>query len=81
MWTSRETRGRYPIEWTVRVPTLGLEAAVSTKLAKQEIVGNGSLSPSYWEGAIDAIGLKQGDSLFASGYLEMTGYAGAPLLQ
>jgi predicted secreted hydrolase len=80
IWTSSDTGGRYPIEWTIRVPSLGLEAAVTSKLAKQEIVGHGAPTPSYWEGAIDAIGLKQGDSLFASGYLEMTGYAGAPLL-
>jgi len=79
-WTSPNTAGRYPIEWTIHIPSLGLEASVATKLANQEIAGKGELIPSYWEGAIDAIGVKQGDSLFASGYLEMTGYAGAPML-
>ena len=80
IWTSPDTGGHYPVEWTVRIPSLGLEAAVATKLVKQEIAGKGTLIPSYWEGAIDAIGVKQGNSLFASGYLEMTGYAGAPPL-
>jgi predicted secreted hydrolase len=77
-WTSPETHGRYPIEWTIRIPSLGLEAAIDTKLRNQELAGSGSLIPSYWEGAIDAIGVKGNDSLFGSGYLEMTGYAGGP---
>ncbi|HLH42942.1 MAG TPA: lipocalin-like domain-containing protein [Bryobacteraceae bacterium] len=81
VWTSPDTGGRYPVEWAIRVPSLGLEASVAAKLAKQEIAGKGTPIPSYWEGAIDAIGRKQGDSLFASGYLEMTGYAGARPLQ
>jgi predicted secreted hydrolase len=80
IWTSPGTGGHYPVEWTIRIPSLGLEAAVATKLVKQEIAGNGAQIPSYWEGAVDAIGVKQGNSLFASGYLEMTGYAGAPPL-
>ncbi|HEX5431924.1 MAG TPA: lipocalin-like domain-containing protein [Bryobacteraceae bacterium] len=76
IWTSPSTHGRYPIEWTVRIPSLGIEAVIATRLPQQEMSG----TAPYWEGAVDAIGVKEGGSLMGSGYLEMTGYAGrAPL--
>jgi len=78
-WTSRATGAAYPITWMVRVPSLKIEAAVSTRLAQQELAGS-AITPPYWEGAIKAIGTIGGNSLVGSGYLEMTGYAGpAPL--
>jgi len=77
-WTSPSTHGAYPISWTVRVPSLGIDAAVSTRLPQQEL--SGSITPPYWEGAVKAIGIHGSQPLTASGYLEMTGYAGpAPL--
>jgi predicted secreted hydrolase len=79
-WTSPETHARYPIEWSIRVPSLSLDASLTTRLPQQELAAKSSNGTSYWEGAVDAIGTKQGNSLIASGYLEMTGYAGkAPL--
>ncbi len=36
-WTSAATGGRYPVEWTIVVPSLGFKAAVRTPLARQEI--------------------------------------------
>jgi predicted secreted hydrolase len=71
-WTSPRTGGRYPLRWTLRVPSLGIEVTTTTRLREQEIVGTMGASPAYWEGAIDIRGTRQG-----SGYLEMTGYAGA----
>ena len=75
-WTSPATHAQYPIEWKIRIPGLHVEAAIATRLPQQEIPGTGAAIPSYWEGAIDAIGIKQGGPLMGSGYLEMTGYAG-----
>lgn len=81
VWTSPSTHGAYPIEWTLRVPSLGIDAAVSTKLPQQELAGS-AITPPYWEGAIKAIGTHGTNSLVGSGYLEMTGYAGpAPLAE
>jgi len=61
---------RYPIEWTVRVPSLGIDVRITTRLPQQEVES----SPNrYWEGAVDIAGTHHG-----SGYLEMTGYA-APM--
>lgn len=75
-WTSPKTGGRYPIEWHIRVPSLGLDAAITTPLAQQELAGKTSSSPSYWEGSIDIAATKNGHSINGLGYLEMTGYAG-----
>jgi predicted secreted hydrolase len=56
----------YPIEWKIRVPSLSLDLAVSTRLPQQELKGMNT----YWEGAVEVTGSRTG-----SGYLEMTGYA------
>lgn len=72
-WTSPQTKGVYPIRWHVTIPKLGIDAAVSTPLANQEMAGK--IGPSYWEGAIDVDGKRGGGGLHGVGYLEMTGYA------
>jgi predicted secreted hydrolase len=71
-WTSGATGGRYPVEWTIEVPSLDFKAAVRTPLASQEITG----TTNYWEGAIDIDGTRLGKRQAGVGYLEMTGYAG-----
>ena len=79
-WLSPETGGRYPIEWTIRVIPLGIDLGLRTRLPKQEMTGETRAAPSYWEGAIECSGTKGGRSAKATGYLEMTGYAGPPPL-
>lgn len=76
VWTSPDTGARYPIEWTVRIPSLGIEAALTTPLPQQELTAKVPGSPAYWEGAIDISGTKNHRPLQGTGYLEMTGYAG-----
>jgi predicted secreted hydrolase len=71
-WTSPATRGTYPIEWTVRVPSAGIDLEVRTRLDDQELVGTSKAAPVYWEGAVDITGTHRGH-----GYVELTGYAGA----
>ena len=60
---------RYPVEWTVRVPSLGIDAELTTPLPQQELESKQS---RYWEGAVEIGGTRRG-----SGYVEMTGYAAA----
>jgi predicted secreted hydrolase len=66
-WTSPQTGGNYPVEWTIRIPRLGIDAVIGTALPQQEMTG----ITNYWEGAISVSGTRKG-----VGYLEMTGYAG-----
>lgn len=60
---------QYPVEWTVRVPSLGIDVKLTTRLPNQELDNSQN---RYWEGAIEIEGTRRG-----RGYLEMTGYAGA----
>ncbi|MDZ4798774.1 MAG: lipocalin-like domain-containing protein, partial [Bryobacteraceae bacterium] len=62
----------YPVEWTLRVPSLRIDVQVRTRLKNQELAGKYGALPTYWEGAIEVSGSHRG-----VGYLEMTGYAGA----
>jgi predicted secreted hydrolase len=72
-WTSAQTKASYPLRWHVSVAKLGIELNVTTPLREQELVAN--YGPSYWEGAVDVDGQRQGRALRGVGYLEMTGYA------
>ncbi len=56
----------YPIEWNIRVPSLGIDVNATTRLPQQELK---TRQNSYWEGAIEINGSRRG-----AGYLEMTGY-------
>jgi predicted secreted hydrolase len=73
-WASSKTGASYPIGWQVAVPSLGLSLEVSTRLAEQEMTGDGRVSPNYWEGAIEISGTHRGAAVKGVGYLEMTGY-------
>jgi len=54
--------GKYPIEWRIRVPSLGVDVTCKAVLPNQQL-------RNYWEGAVDYSGTQTG-----AGYLEMTGY-------
>jgi predicted secreted hydrolase len=58
---------KYPVEWTVRVPSLGIAVETATRLPQQEL---DSQRNPYWEGSVEIAGSRRG-----SGYVEMTGYA------
>ncbi len=73
-WSSPETGGRYPIEWKVAVPKLGLELDCRTSLLTQEVVSPRQIGPNYWEGAVDYEGVFGDKRVTGVGYLEMTGY-------
>lgn len=72
-WKSSASGGRYPIGWRVELPNQGLTFEVRGAVENQEL----SLGPiTYWEGAIDATGTRNGQATEGRGYLELTGYAG-----
>lgn len=74
-WTSPETKGVYPVRWSIGVPSLNIEAEVAARLLQQELAGAKRAVGAYWEGAIEVAGTRQGSPLHGVGYLEMTGYA------
>ena len=77
-WTSPGTNARYPVEWRVNVPGEGLDLAVRPVLDAQEMSG-ARTGVSYWEGAIEIDGTRNGKPITGRGYLEMTGYSGRAL--
>lgn len=66
-WTSPRTHARYPVRWTIEIPSMNLQLECRAKLPDQEL--DTSRGAKYWEGAVDYSGSSRG-----VGYLEMTGY-------
>ncbi len=74
-YLSPATKASYPIAWRVTIPSLALDVQITTPLPSQEMTASSEAGLSYWEGAIDIAGTRQGAPLRGVGYLEMTGYA------
>lgn len=73
-WRSPDSGARYPIGWTIAVPSLDLQLSERTALKDQELFTKGGVSPVYWEGAVSYEGQMHGRPVKGVGYLEMTGY-------
>jgi len=78
-WTSPRSGARYPIAWTISIPGRALTLDVRAAVAGQELRTERSTGVTYWEGAIDVTGTLGGRQVRGRGYLEMTGYSGAPM--
>ena len=78
-WTSPASGAAYPVAWRVEIPPHGLDLEVTAAVDAQELQTGRSTGVTYWEGAIDVRGTRRGAPVAGSGYLEMTGYAGAPM--
>ena len=76
-WKSPVTGGSYPLRWRVRVPAHGLDLTVEPLVRSQEMVSPPPIPLAYWEGAVRASGTANGRRITGTGYLELTGYAGA----
>jgi predicted secreted hydrolase len=72
-WKSKANGAQYPIGWRITLLGQQTEFVVRAALEDQEL----ALGPiTYWEGAIDASGTRDGKAIKGRGYLELTGYAG-----
>jgi predicted secreted hydrolase len=74
-WTSPRSKGRYPQQWRLRAPAIGIDLTVESLLADQELDTARSTRVTYWEGAVSASGQARGMPVKGRGYVEMTGYA------
>ena len=73
-WKSQKNGAHYPVGWRITLPKQRVEFTVEAALEDQEL----TLGPiTYWEGAIDAAGTRDGKPNKGRGYLELTGYAGS----
>jgi predicted secreted hydrolase len=73
-WTSAASGGTYPMGWRITLGELGYELEMVPLLQDQELVSEGS-GPTYWEGAADVHGTRNGQPVSGRGYAELTGYA------
>jgi predicted secreted hydrolase len=72
-WKSKASGAPYPIGWRIVLPAQRAEIDIKAALEDQEL----RLGPiTYWEGAVDASGTRDGKTIKGRGYLELTGYAG-----
>jgi predicted secreted hydrolase len=78
-WRSPHSGASYPFSWKIRIPRQSLDLTVKAALLDQELQTERSTGVTYWEGAITVWGTQQGKQLRGRGYLEMTGYLGAPM--
>jgi predicted secreted hydrolase len=67
---------RYPLGWSVAIPSQQIAIETSTPLDAQELATLGA-GIAYWEGMIEVRGTARGRPLTGRGYLEMTGYKGS----
>jgi predicted secreted hydrolase len=80
-WRSPWTQASYPVEWIVRLEPQGAAGklldyyTVKAMIDAQELDSRATTGAVYWEGLSELFD-RQG-KLVGSGYLEMTGYAGA----
>ncbi len=70
-WTSPHNGATYPSAWRITIPALDLQLEGEALLADQEL----NVTTTYWEGAVQFNGTWQGQSVSATGYIELTGYA------
>jgi predicted secreted hydrolase len=75
-WTSPMTGASYPIRWRIRVPEKSLDIEIAAAMPEQEMDTRETTQIIYWEGSIQAQGVRDGKPVEGRGYLEMTGYAG-----
>ncbi len=74
-WTSPVDGAEYPSGWRIRVPARGWDLSVEPLVAAQEL----DVAFRYWEGAVGVAGAGEaGAPVRGRGYVELTGYAGAP---
>lgn len=78
-WRSPGTGGEYPSGWRVNIPGEGLELTLEPTLRDQELTAQAMGGIAYWEGSCRVRGRGRGGSVSGRAYVELTGYAGAPL--
>lgn len=71
-WKSPITKGEYPSEWIIRIPSQNMDLRIETLIDDAELNDNETSTVVYWEGPVNVSGTVTGQ-----GYAELTGYAGS----
>ncbi len=73
-WKSEKSGANYPVGWEISVPSQQLTLKSVPLLDNQELITDKSTRVTYWEGASDFKGEKNGVKISGKGYIELTGY-------
>ena len=76
-WTSPRTGAVYPSGWRLAIQPIALELDITPGLRDQEMETPGTTNITYWEGSVSVSGSSRGQAVSGTGYVELTGYAGA----
>jgi len=76
-WISPKTKGTYPNRWHIKVPAAQIELTIYPLMDGQELITDASTRIIYWEGAVEGKGMSKNKPVIATGYVELTGYAGS----
>lgn len=74
-WKSPTSGAVYPSGWRLSVPSHDLDMEVTPVMRSQEVSTEASTNVTYWEGAVDVKGTRNGKTVDGRGYVELTGYA------
>lgn len=69
-WKSQQSGADYPAGWRISITTLDLDLEAKPMMNDQEM----NVSYTYWEGAVELSGTKEGMHISGKGYIELTGY-------
>lgn len=75
-WTSPHSNAVYPSKWRLSIPSQQFQATITPYVADQELRTENSARVTYWEGAVNVEGTRNGAAILGEGYVELTGYAG-----
>ncbi|MCX8109799.1 MAG: hypothetical protein N3D15_00915 [Syntrophorhabdaceae bacterium] len=76
-WQSTRSKGIYPNGWRIQIPSAQIDLTIYPLLAEQELITDSSTRIIYWEGAVEGKGTSKNRPITATGYIELTGYAGS----
>ena len=74
-WASAETGGEYPMGWRLLIDSLDIDLTLTPVMREAEFPLAGFVPIIYWEGAVEAEGVRSGAPVSGRGFVEMVGYA------
>ena len=72
-WTSPATGVTYETRWRVHLPSPATDLDVRAVLPNQELDTRPTTGAVYWEGAVRALGTRDGRPVGGRGYVELVG--------
>ena len=76
-WSSSVTGAVYPMNWRLRIDSLGLDMTLVPSMEEAEFALSAFVPMVYWEGSVMAEGTKDGAPVAGRGFVELVGYAPA----